>query len=300
MKEEKVNENILKFGEELGEIVGQIISPKHIHHSLEGRHPYIQSPEEGYPMLLHHYRGPYFVDIHPRDYEDIMKGKISPHDYIYSANWLIGYFWGGGGMMTGGYYQPFDIVNRKEEVQRYFKILKCRGLYRASAHVPSYSECVKCPVDNCPMSNYKEGDWENELSEHDPRIDFFNVFCSGFNARFKGYVLNHFSCSNIEYNKLVLTPNLHYSEKEPYSYSAYVSEEFIRDILIRRVGPDDSDDILGWVDIVSSFDLVLHEFGGENYLEATPDNLKLLSEKNDFVTKQKSRFRDKVHDLFNF
>ena len=121
------NVNVNNFATELSELIGQHIGLDHIHPSTEGRYYYIQAPKTGAPMLLHHYRGPFFIDIHPDDLEDISSGKVSAHEYITSANWQVGYYWGGGSMVGGGYYQPIDLVGRRDEVRRYLQILSCRG-----------------------------------------------------------------------------------------------------------------------------------------------------------------------------
>ena len=151
------NTNIINFANELTELTGQHIGLDHIHPSTEGRYYYIQAPKAGAPMLLNHYRGPFFIDIHPDDFEDISSGKVSAHEYITSANWQVGYYWGGGSMVGGGYYQPLDLVGRRDEVRRYLQILSCRGNRRSSGYMPSEKNCADCSVENCPFSKYKEG-----------------------------------------------------------------------------------------------------------------------------------------------
>ena len=114
------NKNLKLFAKELSNLVGQPITSQNIHANESGRFYYIQPTKKGYPMLLHHYRGPFFVDMHPDDLADLLNGKIDAIQYITNANWQIGYFWGGGSMIGGGFYQPYDIVKNKQETRRYF------------------------------------------------------------------------------------------------------------------------------------------------------------------------------------
>ena len=141
------NVNINNFASELSELIGQPIGLDHIHPTTKGRFYYTQAPKAGAPMLLHHYRGPFFIDIHPDDFESLSSGKISVHEYITSATWLVGYYWGG----NGGYYQPLDIISRQNEIRRYLQILSCRGHFNACHYMPSETKCANCFVENCPF-----------------------------------------------------------------------------------------------------------------------------------------------------
>ena len=234
--------NISMFATELSQFIGQIIGVDHIHSSDKGRYFYIQAPQPGAPMLLHHYRGPYFVDMHPDDYENLVSGKVSPHEYIMSANWQVGYYWGGGNMVGGGYYQPMDIIKKKNEVRRYLKILSCRGGRRSSGYMPSEQTCAKCSIQNCPFSKYKTGNWENELQEPDPRIDLFKALRTRFEQEYAGYTLHGFIASKIPEEEIWLSPKTRFSESEPISFSVYASNELIRDLLMHEIEPEDWDD----------------------------------------------------------
>lgn len=275
------NINLINFATELSTIVDQSISLEHIHAISEGRFDYIQAPEMGAPMLLNHYRGPFFVDIHPDDLKKITSGEVSSHDYIYSANWQVGYFWGGGSMVKGGYYQPFDIVNRTEEVRRYFKILSCRGYYRASGYMPSEKCCKYCSVENCPFRNYKEGRWENEMEEYDPRIDLFSALLLRFENQFSGYTFRGFFCSKIEDDTIILYPNGHYVEEDPFSFAVCASENVIRDLMMRKVTPED------WNEYVKGFKFQLQKMFSHDYLDASKENVKAIFTDFDYVEKKK-------------
>lgn len=167
--------NIAVFAAELGDLIGQPISVDNIQPSTKGRFYYAQAPKVGAPLLLHHYRGPFFIDIHPVDFESISSGKVSAHEYITSSNWQVGYFLGGGSMIGGGYYQPLDLVGHNAEVRRYLQILSCRGYHISCDYMPSETNCANCPVENCPFSKYKEGNWDAEMHEPDSRRDLFEA-----------------------------------------------------------------------------------------------------------------------------
>ncbi len=284
--------NMEAFAQELGTMIDQKLTIEHIHPSTTGRFYYIQAPEEGSPMLLHHYRGPYFVDMHPNDIEKIQSGTVSPYDYISNANWLVGYYWGGGSMVGGGFYQPINIVERQEEVKRYLKILQCRGIRTASGYMPTERQCFDCPVKDCPFSEYKVGTWENELEEHDPRIDLFKALLLRFENEFPDYTFRGFLCSkNVQYNTILLSPNGHYSEKDPYSFTIYASENVIRDLLMKRIQPED------WDEYAKAFKFVLHKNFTEEYLDPTLENIKAIFKDVDYVEKEKQAATEQDTEL---
>ena len=221
------------FAEEMSNLIGQRIKPDDIHSST-GRFYYIQMPKTGSPMLLHHYRGPFCVDLNPVDYNRIVNGEVSPHEYIYKANWLVGYFWGGGSMIGGGYYQPLDIIGRNEEVRRYLKILACRGSYRACGYMPTNEDCSKCELSDCPFSTFSHGDWSKEISESDPRKDFFNSLLKRFENENPGYTLRGFICGDIPDNEIWIRPNYRFKESEEKSFVTYASRNLIQDLLMRE------------------------------------------------------------------
>ena len=189
-------ENIEKFSKMMSEISDQHIGLDHIHPSDKGRYYYIQSPREGFPMLLHHYRGPFFIDLNPTDFNKIVSGEVDAREYIESSYWLVGYYWGGGSMVGGGYYQPFDLNNR-DDLQRYLKILSCRGNRLSSGYRASEETCSKCSVDNCPFSRFKKGNWNNERQEKDPRLDLFDALIRRFKSEYPEYKLRGLLCGDL-------------------------------------------------------------------------------------------------------
>ena len=290
MKE--INVNITAIATELSELTGQNIGTEHIHATTEDRFYYIQAPEPGVPLLLHHYRGPFFIDIHPDDYEKIASGVISPHDYIVTANWQVGYFWGGGSMVSGGYYQPMDIVGKKEEVQRYLKILSCRGHFHSCGYMPSEETCQKCNIEDCPFSKFKEGNWDNENQEPDPRRDFFNALRMRFEKENPGYSFRGFLCGKIPDDEILLNPNSRYDEEQPYEFTAYASRTVIRALLTHEVTPRN------WEEYASKFKFRIHElFDTESY-EVTPEILEKVFKDRDYTKKNSNTEPVTIQDIY--
>lgn len=275
------NVNLEKFATELSELIGQHIGLDHIHPSTKGRFYYIQAPEAGSPMLLHHYRGPFFIDIHPDDYDNLSSGKVSAHDYITSANWLVGYFWGGGSMIGGGYYQPLDIFSN--DIRRYLKILSCRGHKSSCGYMPSEESCKYCFVEQCPFSQYKQGgNWNAEISEFDPRVELFKALRVKFEQENPGYAFKGFLCGNFPNDEIRLYPNRRYSENEKLSFTVYASADVIRSLLSREIKPED------WTAYANSFKVSIFKPYQDVSYEVTPENLEMVFEGLNLTKKQET------------
>lgn len=277
------NSNISKFAQEMSELVNQKILEENVHPS-KGRSYYIQPPKAGSPMLLHHYRGPFCIDMNPEDFSALQDGKISAHDYITSANWQVGYFWGGIGMLGGGYYQPIDIIGRKDEVRRYLQILSCRGYNHSSGYMPPEKDCLECCVSSCPFSRYKEGDWEAELEEHDPRLDLFKALYKRFGSENPGYVICGFSCySDIPENEIWLEATSRYPYDSMKGFMAYASSSVIRSLLMHETSPEN------WEEYAEHFEFYIRMFGGE-LKSVTEENLKKAHEHDEPKASEMSKF----------
>lgn len=229
-------ENMNNFTAKMTALTGRTIGLGNVHPSSHGRWNYIQPPLEGAPMILSHYCGCVVIDIHPSDYDNIYSGEVSADDYICRANWQIGYYFGGGSIFSGGYYQPIDILKHSEEAKRYLQILSCRGRRVASGYMPKAEQCLNCTVDNCPFSPYKDGLWDNELQEYDGRIDFFRLLKERFENRYHAYVLGNLSSWEIADNEIWLRPATRHNSM-PISFTAYAPNSIIRSILMRRLEP---------------------------------------------------------------
>ena len=289
----KAKKNISNLAIELTDIVGQSITEEHIHSSSNGREYYIQAPKQGAPMVLHHYRGAFFVDMHPADFEALVSDKISAHEYICSANWQVGYYWGGGSMVGGGYYQPLDVINRKEEVRRYLQILSCRGYKRACGYMPTEKDCNECNLEDCPFSKYKSGSWDSEMDEPDPRIDLFKSLRKKFEQEYPEYSLCGFSCDEIPEGEIWLRPNGRYIAEETLSFKVYASESLIRALLMHEVVPED------WDEYASSLKFRVREMYKPEVYEVTKTTLAKVYEGKDYTKKvEKVPLMARVMNLF--
>lgn len=282
--------NLNNFASEISALSAQNISIDHIHPSTEGRYYYIQAPKPGAPMLLHHYRGTFFIDIHPDDLADICSGKVTAHEYITSANWQVGYYWGGGSMVTGGYYQPLDIIGRRNEVQRYLKILSCRGYCHSCGSMPTEKNCAACSVEKCPFSSFKKGKWKAEMPEHDPRCDLFKALLERFEKENPGYTLRGFLCGGIPDGEIWLSPNGRYTEGEPLAFTVYVSESVIRALMMHETEPE------SWTEYAKSFEFRIYKRLEEQSYEANNETLEKAFEGLDYTKKAKNEPEDDIYE----
>lgn len=271
------NVNVNNFATELSELIGQHIGLDHIHPSTKGRYYYIQAPKANAPMLLHHYRGPFFIDIHPDDFESISSGKVSAHEYITSANWQVGYYWGGGSMIGGGYYQPLDIVGRKDEVRRYLQILSCRGHRQSSGYMPSKKNCADCS-------------WDAEMHEPDPRRKLFKALYERFEQENPGYTLRGFLCGGIPDGEIWISPNGHYTEDEAFDFTAYASESVIQSLLMHEIEPEN------WTEYAKSFQFRIHKMFDSQTYDVTAETLEKAFEGLDYTKKAKTEPEDDIYE----
>lgn len=238
------------FEQELSDICGERIGLNHIHEG-SGREYYIQATEKNKPMLLRHYRGPLFVDLHKDDLLGLQSGAIDANEFIHSANWQVGYYWGGGSMMEGGYYQPVDIMNHRDDLQRYLRILSCRTNKRSSGHIPSAENCAKCTVENCPFSPYdcKYGNWKDEpIQEFDPRVPFFKELTKKFEQLYPGYTIRGWLCNFrddvIPDKQAWVRANSRWMEEDPYSFMIFVDAKIVRGLLMHEINGEDAEQFI--------------------------------------------------------
>lgn len=292
MNENNMNtNNICNFANQLSAICGENIGLDHIHEGT-GRYYYIQPAAKGAPMLLRHYRGPLFVDIHPDDMKKLKSGEVDAMEYIRSANWQVGYYWGGGSMMGGGYYQPIDIVNRTADLQRYLRILSCRTNRTSSGYMPDEARCSNCQVNNCPFSPYKVGSWENEaIKENDPRTAVFRALTKKFETLYPGYTirgwLSSFEDGSMPNNQAWVRANSRWADKDPYSFTIWIDAKTVRELLMHIIEVEDADQF------VQGFTFHHTEWDEEDNSEVTLEHIKKLYSKKgmDYPTERAAEER---------
>lgn len=200
-----------ELSKQITALIGYHLGEDHIHNihaDGSGWHYYIQSLKPGYPVLAMHYRGPLMLALPYDDYCKLEAGEITAEQYIQESHWNYGYYWGGGGLLSGAYWQPLEKetgIHDTERISRYLHILSCRTDLISSGYRPTEEQCQKCKLDatNCPFSPLNEtGAWEKEeVQERDDRQKLFKAVIQRVEAElgFKtGHVMSHGrgSCSN--------------------------------------------------------------------------------------------------------
>lgn len=202
-------ENINKeFASELTARIGYVFGEDHIHTDENGWYYYIpaKSLHHNRPLIMHHYRGPYFVVIPWEDMKAIQAEEISVTEYIDTSVWSFGRYWGGGTMIGGGYWQILEGgtpgFTDTERIKRYMTILACRGHRVSCGYMPSDECCEKCAIEKCPFTQYApkhEGSsWDAEVRERDARRELFNEMAKLIEAR---YGLKAVGCHSHEFEK---------------------------------------------------------------------------------------------------
>lgn len=181
-----------EFSQKLFELTGHRIANYNIHSDEQGWYYYIQakSLKPNYPLIMNHYRGQLFVVIPLKDYQEIESGTVLPETYIENAFWSFGYYWGGGSLVGGVFWKPLETtagIHNKELVQRYLSILGCRTHRNSCGYMPTEERCKRCHVKQCPFSEVEEknrgASWENEVNEHDYRVDIFKAVAERVNEK---------------------------------------------------------------------------------------------------------------------
>lgn len=180
-KEEKVMSWKEVFSRHIGELTGHLIASGNIYSDENGWYYYLyeKSLEKNHPIVFNHYRGPLFVVIPYKEYAMLETGDKDPVEYIDNAFWNFGYYWGGGSMVGGSYWQPFEEtpgIHAKDKISQYLTILSCRTALRVSGYEATAEDCMKCKLKSCYLSDLdsKHCDENNgKFLEKDYRIDFF-------------------------------------------------------------------------------------------------------------------------------
>ena len=214
MKQEEIFKSVAKV---VSEKTGLNIREDHVHVS-ERRFYYIQELKPGYAYCLHHYRGPYFVEVNRKDMEKMEKEETSVEDFVNSTQWLYGYFWGSGSMISGGYYTPLEKktgINDKDLIGRVMASIAKVGA--------SYSS-------GSPLTDGEKEEWDRikETYLNDPRADFFKKADELIHSRY-GYNLRGFLCDDLPENEMML-----FNNSSSRTFELFLSEENIWNLLIGK------------------------------------------------------------------
>ena len=259
------------FAEAVSARIGFRLGKDHTHSDEDGWYYYIQkeSLTSYHPLLMMHYRQTLFAVIPYEEYKKVESGLIDPLDYIESSWWSFGYYWGGGSMIGGSFWQPLENVcgiHDTEKISRYLQILECRTAKRASGYNPTRSECMDCKVEKCPFSKVdakNEGaSWESEIAEHDYRRDMFSAVAE--RAK-KVLEVNLHGVLCYDGDNALLIPNS-YEE----SCMLYLPVSLTNDILYN---PGERD----WAQIASNLKFELGVFMKKDRIVVEEDKLEILA-----------------------
>ena len=173
------------FATEVSKKIGYNIGVDHIHSDENGWYYYISQKSllPKHPLLMMHYRGPLFAVIPYMEYKQLENGTVDVTQYIDEAKWNFGYYWGGGSLVGGSFWQPLEDcfgIHDTEKISRYLHILSCKTNRSSSGYMPSASKCMGCKIERCPFSQVDakkvDASWNNEVKEHDYRKELFEAF----------------------------------------------------------------------------------------------------------------------------
>jgi len=235
MKELKLKEATLQeLSTRISELIGYPLGVDHIHHieaDGTGWFYYIQRLKPGYPVLAMHYRGPLMLALPYQDFRRLCQDEVTVDDYIANSHFNYGYYWGGGGMISGGYWQPLEEgtgIHDTERISRYLKILGCRTHKVSCGYGPSETGCQQCQLDakTCPFSPLNEmGSWDNEVQEPDRRCELFDAIAARVRADL-GFEMIYRLSHNGPKNEVRLRPGW-----KPDTVKIYANSELLNDLL---------------------------------------------------------------------
>lgn len=188
-------------------LAGYPVTEENVHSDEAGWYYYIpaKSLQEGRPLLLIHYRVSAFIVIPYRDYQSLERGLITPQEYIETSKWGYGYYWGGGSLVGGCFWQPLEEgigIYDTAKISRYLHMLSCRTNRRSSGAIPTPEQCKNCSVKGCPV---QRGSFKSEIPEIDYRVHLFKALAERADQEL-GIKLRGLCCSDLPDDEVILTP----------------------------------------------------------------------------------------------
>lgn len=193
--------------------IGVVLDAKNIHYIQAdgtGYHYYIQCLKPNYPVLMADYKGQLILVLPFEDYKLLCDEKIVVDDYIESAYFNYGYYRGGGGLISGAYWQPLEEgpgIHDTESISQYLNLLHCRMAQWMSVRI-SEECCAHCSLASasCQYSPLgKDTREEYQLNEPDSRPKLFAVIKARVEAELNFQVSQYFSHDG-DRNELRLFP----------------------------------------------------------------------------------------------
>lgn len=260
-----------ELSERLSELIGYPLQAGWIVHDNPGFYYYIQNLQPGYPICVMDYHvapggRPQLMMVLPyADYQMLEKAERAVEEYIATAHFNFGYYWGGGSIY-GAYWQPFGTeagINEPEAIKRYLWQLACRTYVHSLGHKNPESHCTSCPLEaeTCPHSCCNpERNWQSEIPELDGRKQLFQALKDRVRdeLQFDTYsVLSHTGAKD--------TVDL-YAGYKPNSVQIYASQDLLNELLYH---PEIERD---WAEVAKSLKFVRkHFFGSDVAAEIDPE-----------------------------
>ncbi len=219
----------------ISERIGHMIATDNVYTDETGWFYYIpqNSLKPNYPLIMNHYRGPLFVVIPLQDMKAIEDEKFTVVEYVNRAFWSYGYFWGGGPLLSGVYWQLIEGgkagINDKEKIERYLNILSCRTTFHSSGYMPSEKRCYDCKVESCPFSKFAEknydASWDKEVQEYDARVELYKSVSKRIREQFGLDAVSLMSHNGDEHNMKL------YAGIEPGTVEVRLAQSLLIDML---------------------------------------------------------------------
>lgn len=250
------SEKSVALSEKITELVGFYLGSDHIHHieaDGSGYYYYVRKLKPGHPVLLMHYRGPLVLMLPFEDFQRLNHDEITVDEYIATSHFSYGYFWGGGNILSGGYWQPLESepgIHDRERISRYLHILSCRTHKNSCGYPPTEEQCQKCRLDAtaCPFSPLNQvGSWDNEVPEPDGRYELFKIAreCIERELGFKVEVMSYHDDAD---NELRIFPSY-----EPDTIGIGFSQSLLNDLLYYPKQERD------WQQMVRDFTVIIND-----------------------------------------
>lgn len=228
---------------------------------------YIENLKPGYPVLAMHYRGSLMLALPFADYAQLESGEITVDQYVANSHWNYGYYWSGGSLLDGIYWQPLEDgvgIHDKERISRYLQIMHCRTCMRSSGYRPTVELCQRCKlVTPCPLSPLSQKcTWEAEIAEPDGRRLLFEAVAQRIKSEL-GFNCFLFRPHGSERDEILLCPGY-----ELNRVKVCLHKDVLNDLLYH---PKDNYD---WGTMAQNFNVGLFSSWPPRKKTAFPDDIK--------------------------
>lgn len=163
------------IAQKVSALIGKGIMSEDVMSDKDGIYYYIPAQSLKNPVVLEHYRGRLMMVLPVADCLEIEANNIDIDSYIQNSHWGFGYFRGGGSLIGGIKWKPFEITTKGKEINHFLNFWHCKVFQSVSGNTPG-RVCLNCKLDTCSVSDYKRnGDAEMEYEIPDDRCKFWGL-----------------------------------------------------------------------------------------------------------------------------